>query len=152
MSNLTILRAYAQRSPESFPSSILFKKSSKNITIFDAYPKSIFHFLILPRVQEPKLNTATLDSLRSLLSGDKATAKEVLYGLADDAKEVKKEIEDEMIQRYGFIWEVWVGFHGAPSMSYVTVNSGSQRSFIDFFAFMKQAPSLTCTLWRFVLR
>ena len=119
MSNLTMLRAYAQRSPESFPPSILFKTSSKNITIFDAYPKSMFHFLILPRVQEPKLNAARLDNLRSLLSRDKATAREVLYGLADDAREVKKAIEEEMIQRYGFKWEVWMGFHGAPSMAYV---------------------------------
>jgi aprataxin len=54
-----------------------------------------------------------------LLSGDKETAKEVIEGLAEDAKQVKKDIEDEMLNKYGFKWEVWTGFHGAPSMAYV---------------------------------
>jgi len=117
INNLTILRTYALRSPESLPASILFKTSSKNITIFDAYPKSIFHFLILPRVKEPDLTAGRLTNLHSLLTGGKATAKEVIDGLEEDAKEVKKEIEEEMIRKYGFKWEVWMGFHGAPSMA-----------------------------------
>lgn len=113
MSNLTVLRTYAQKAPESLPSSILFKHSSKNITIFDAYPKSMFHFLILPRIQKPD---SALVNLGSLLSGDKVRAKEVINSLWEDAQVVKKEISDEMVSRYGFKWDIWIGFHGAPSL------------------------------------
>lgn len=116
MLNLTILRAYAQKAPESLPSSILFKHSSRNITIFDAYPKSIFHFLILPRMQKPD---SALSDLGALLSGDKVRAKDVITSLWEDAQVVKKEVLDEMVSRYGFKWDVWIGFHGAPSMEHL---------------------------------
>jgi len=121
MSNLTILRSYVQAA-ESLPSSILFSQSPKNIVIFDAYPKSIFHFLVLPRIQEPTLSVSRLNNLHSLLSGDKETAKGVIGGLAEDAAQAKKEIEDEMVNKYGFKWGVWTGFHGAPSMAYVCIS------------------------------
>lgn len=117
MSNLTILQTYAQKAPESLPSSILFKHSSKNITIFDGYPKSIFHFLILPRIEKPDPVLFNLENL--LNSGDKVRAKEVITSLWEDAQVVKKEILDEMVSRYGFKWDIWIGFHGAPSMKYV---------------------------------
>jgi aprataxin len=114
MSNLIILRKYALQAPESLPSSILFKHSSKNITVFDAYPKSIFHFLILPRIQKPD---PVLSNLRTLLNcGDNIRAKEVITSLWEDAQVVKREILDEMVSRYGFKWDVWIGFHSAPSM------------------------------------
>jgi aprataxin len=116
MSNLTILRSYVQAA-DSLPAALLFKSSRRNIVIFDAFPKSIFHFLILPRLQEPILSASRLNNLQSLLSGDKETAKELIEGLAEDAKQVKKDIEDEMLNKYGFKWEVWIGFHGAPSMA-----------------------------------
>jgi len=121
MPDLTILRTYAQKLPQSLPASILFRHSSKNITIFDAFPKSMFHFLVLPRVQEPHLDAASLSSLQSLLKGDKKQAKEVIIALAEDATAVKKDIQDEMVQRYGFKWDVWIGFHGAPSMACVVL-------------------------------
>lgn len=121
MLNLTALRTYAQTAPESLPSSILFKHSSRNITVFDAYPKSIFHFLLLPRIQEPDLDASVLANLGSLLSGDKVKAKKVITSLWEDAQAVKKEILDEMVGRYGFKWDVWIGFHSAPSMQYVSI-------------------------------
>ena len=121
MSILTVLRKYALKDPESLPSSILFKHSSNNITIFDAYPKSIFHFLILPRIQNPD---PVLSNLGTLLNcGDKVRAKEVITSLWEDAQVLKKEIWDEMISRYGFKWDIWIGFHGAPSMEYVISSS-----------------------------
>lgn len=121
MPDLAILQTYAQKLPQSLPTSILFRHSSKNITIFDAFPKSMFHFLIIPRVQEPHLDAASLSSLQSLLKGDKQQAKEVITALAEDATAVKKDIQDEMVQRYGFKWDVWIGFHGAPSMTCVVL-------------------------------
>jgi aprataxin len=81
----------------------------------------MFHFLVIPRVQEPHLDAASLSSLQSLLKGDKKQAKEVITALAEDATAVKKDIQDEMVQRYGFKWDVWIGFHGAPSMACVVL-------------------------------
>ncbi|KAJ7156030.1 hypothetical protein C8R43DRAFT_1087390 [Mycena crocata] len=118
MSNLTILRTYAQTNPSKLPSSVLFSHSPTSMTVYDAYPKGIFHFLILPRVQEPS-TVSELSNLRKLLSGDKAYAKQVIIALNDDAKTLRKEIEEEMLSRYGFKWGIWMGFHGAPSMDHL---------------------------------
>ena len=130
MSYLTTLETYAQKAPESLPSSILFKHSLRNITIFDAYPKSIFHFLILPRMPKPD---PVLANLGALLNSDKDRGREVITSLWEDAQVVKKEILDEMVSRYGFKWDVWIGFHGAPSMAYVfylkyQLNGHNQRA------------------------
>lgn len=121
MSNLTILRSYAQKAnPASLPPSILLTHSATSLTIFDAYPKSIFHFLILPRIVPP-LTVFDLASLRTLLKCSKDRAKDVVLGLSNDAKRAKELIEEEMITRYGFKWDVWMGFHGAPSMECVDI-------------------------------
>lgn len=115
MSNLAILRNYALKDPITLPSSILFKHTAETLTIYDAFPKSLFHFLILPRVI-PQFETSDLNSLRTLLKRDKARAKHVLTVLRDESIALRKEIEDEMIKRYGFKWGIWVGFHAVPSM------------------------------------
>jgi len=119
MSNLTILRRYAQKTnPASLPSSVLLSHTHKSLTLFDAYPKSIFHFLILPRIT-PQVDEFDLTSLRTLLKSDKAKVKEVLSGLNEDAQIVRGLIQDEMIKRYGFKWGIWMGFHAVPSMEHV---------------------------------
>ncbi|KAJ3573956.1 hypothetical protein NP233_g2081 [Leucocoprinus birnbaumii] len=151
MANLTILRTYALKKPTELPPSVLFSSSEKAITIFDAYPKSMFHFLVLPRVLSPPIPTlslihedsesspqstfqvspelatpppsvADLSSLRSLLNSknvSKTQAKEVIESLKDVALGVKAEIEKEMKKRHGFVWDVWIGFHGTPSMEHM---------------------------------
>ncbi|KAF9069943.1 hypothetical protein BDP27DRAFT_666644 [Rhodocollybia butyracea] len=43
----------------------------------------------------------------------------MINALHEDANKVKQEIEQEMQKRYGFIWPVWIGFHGAPSMHHL---------------------------------
>ncbi|ESK93045.1 hypothetical protein Moror_8948 [Moniliophthora roreri MCA 2997] len=120
MSNLTILRNYAQKVPSDFPSSILFSHTDWTLTIYDAYPKSMFHFLVLPRVQpDSDITLKDLHSLKTLLRCDKARAKEIIDALSTDAEDVKKEIESEMVKRYGFKWPIWTGFHAAPSMHHL---------------------------------
>ncbi|KIK59736.1 hypothetical protein GYMLUDRAFT_44172 [Collybiopsis luxurians FD-317 M1] len=122
MSNLFILRTYAQKAPSSIPPSILFSSSPNTLTIFDAFPKSIFHFLVLPRLQSELstgVNEKDLDSLRTLLASDKQTARCILNALKDDAKEIKRQIEEEMMKKYKFTWPIWIGFHGAPSMHHL---------------------------------
>lgn len=118
MANLSLLRNYAQRDPDSLPNSIRFSYSDTTLTLYDAYPKSIFHFLILPRAfKSTKL--AETDSLRTLLLGDKKKAKEIISTLKDEAGDLRLEIEKEMVKRYGFKWEIWAGFHAVPSMRYL---------------------------------
>ncbi|KAJ4480591.1 HIT-like domain-containing protein, partial [Lentinula edodes] len=120
MSNLFILRNYAQKVPSTIPSSILFSSSSKSLTIYDSFPKSIFHFLVLPRVQSgSSIDIDDLESLKTLFARDKEDAKIILNALNEDAQGVKREIEQEMQTRYGFKWPIWIGFHGAPSMHHL---------------------------------
>ncbi|KAI0725168.1 HIT-like domain-containing protein [Fomitopsis betulina] len=117
--SLTILRSYAQRpDPSTLPASILLTHSEHTLTIFDAYPKSIFHFLVLPRVIPP-LTASNLANLRTVLKGDKTRAKEVIGWLAEDGAKARSMIEDEMLKRYHFKWDVWMGFHAVPSMEHI---------------------------------
>lgn len=119
MSNLTILRSYARMTkPENLPPAILFNCSETCLTVFDAFPKAIFHFLVLPRVRPP-LSVSELTDLRSLLKCERKTARAVLQDLNDEADSVKKMIQEEMLNRYGFQWQIWVGFHPAPSMEHL---------------------------------
>ncbi|KAF8559816.1 hypothetical protein OG21DRAFT_1594605 [Imleria badia] len=119
-SNLTVLRRYVQEvKPETLPPSVLFEYNDKCLTVFDAFPKSIFHFLVLPRVGPGSPSVGELSNLRTLLKGDKARAKQVLVDLNDAAYNVKKLIREEMLNRYGFQWEIWTGFHAVPSMEHV---------------------------------
>ena len=114
--NLTIFRAYAQKSnPASIPASVLLSHSETCLTVFDAFPKSIFHFLVIPRVRPP-FNVYQLANLRSLLKCEKGQAKDVLAELRQEADNVKAMIESEMLKKYGFKWEIWMGFHAVPSM------------------------------------
>ena len=114
--NLTLFRAYAQKSnPASLPPSVLLSHSETCLTVFDAFPKSIFHFLVIPRVKPP-FNVYQLANLRSLLKCEKSNAKDVLMNLSHEADNVKKTIEGEMLRKYGFKWEIWMGFHAVPSM------------------------------------
>ena len=118
MSTSTVLRDYALiADPESIPLSVRLSNTAKSVAIFDAYPKSIFHILVLPCVTSP-LTVSDLASLRSLLR-NKQRAKAVLLELAEHAKTVRDMIEEEMMSRYGFKWGIWTGFHAVPSLTLV---------------------------------
>ncbi|KAF6765147.1 HIT-like domain-containing protein [Ephemerocybe angulata] len=118
MANLTILRTYALKDPANISPSVLFRSSEKFLTIFDAYPKSIFHFLVLPRLtkDEGGFSEGDTANLKALLKADKQKAKELIESMKAEALEVKKEMEEEMVERYGYKWDSWVGFHAVPSM------------------------------------
>jgi aprataxin len=104
MFNPAALRQYAQISDLStLPASVLFTHTTRTLTVFDAYPKSQFHFLVMPRISHSMatdkevvdvdgpselLSSSQLSSLRTLLKADKAKAKDVLLGLRDDAMRV----------------------------------------------------------------
>lgn len=115
MFDLTTLREYAERDPNTLPNSILLTHTANTLTIHDAYPKSIFHYLVLPRTVSP-LTVSDLANLRSLLKRNKEDAKRVLENMVEDAKAVREVIESEMVKKHGFKWQIWTGFHAVPSM------------------------------------
>ncbi|KAG6911482.1 hypothetical protein DXG01_014556 [Tephrocybe rancida] len=118
--NMNILRTYALKDPATLPSSVLFSHTANSLAIYDTYPKSIFHFLLLPRLGvKPPLDADDLTSLRTLLKADRAHAKQVISALSEDAVILRKEIEGEMVKRYGFKWDIRTGFHAAPSMPHL---------------------------------
>ncbi|KAG0696498.1 HIT-like domain-containing protein [Suillus ampliporus] len=117
--NLAIFRSYASKpDPTTLPPSILLSHSETCLTVFDAFPKSIFHLLVLPRTKPP-LSARHLANLRSLFQCEKSIVKEVLMNLNEEANNAKKMIEEEMMKRYKFKWEIWTGFHPISSMEHL---------------------------------
>lgn len=144
MAQRTILLSYARRDldnpAEALPNSILFAHTGTTLTIYDAYPKSTFHFLVLPRLKAVAtsqdgdkkekekeivdamglgLKEGDLKSLKRLLRKGKEKARKILEPMQEAAQACVKEIEEEMIRMYGFKWDIWIGFHPVPSMEYV---------------------------------
>lgn len=147
---LGIFRDYAMKPDpaSSLPPSILLSHSDSSLTIFDAFPKSIFHLLVLPRIKPP-LSARHLADLRSLFQCEKRVAKEVLMNLNEEANKVRVMIEEEMMKRYKFKWEIWMGFHPISSMESVLHHRcGSCHSSRDV-AF--QTPPLARAFCRLVL-
>ncbi|TCD68898.1 hypothetical protein EIP91_009448 [Steccherinum ochraceum] len=144
MAQRTILRSYARRDldnpAEALPNSILFAHTGTTLTIYDAYPKSTFHFLVLPRLKAVAtsqdgdkkekekeivdamglgLKEGDLKSLKRLLRKGKEKARKILEPMQEAAQACVKEIEEEMIRMYGFKWDIWIGFHPVPSMEHL---------------------------------
>ncbi|KAA1469527.1 HIT-like protein, partial [Dentipellis sp. KUC8613] len=127
MSNgaLTVLRQYAQkRNPSTLPPSLYFSHTDATLTIFDTFPKALFHFLVLPRpahYQPRGLSVFDLASLRALLrkTENRERGREVLLDLRAEGARLRGVIEEEMRKRYGFVWGVWMGFHAVPSMEHL---------------------------------
>lgn len=127
---LKVLRTYAKL-PDStitttLPPTVYFSHTKHTLTIFDAYPKALFHFLVLPRITS-RSSYSDLTDLRTLIQrracSDAATrtrAHETLRALADEAARMRGVVEEEMRTRYGFVWDIWTGFHAVPSMEYVS--------------------------------
>ena len=114
---LTILRSYAtKKNPERLPPSLLFSHTPAFITIFDCFPKALFHLLVLPR-PTPAFSVLDLTSLHTVLRH--RGAQELLLGLRKEAQSVRASVRAEMRKRYGFEWDVWIGFHAVPSMECV---------------------------------
>ncbi|GBE81931.1 HIT-like domain-containing protein [Sparassis latifolia] len=116
--NLTLFRHYAESVPSAIPKTVLKTHTDNSVTVADAYPKSLFHFIVLPRALPP-LDISNLKDLRTLLKCDREQALQVLKRLDADAEAVRAIIEAEMVSKYGFKWEIWTGFHPLPSMEHL---------------------------------
>ncbi|KAL5489856.1 HNT3_3 [Sanghuangporus weigelae] len=123
--NRAILRTYAQLSePARLAPSIYFVHTEKTVTIFDAYPKAVFHLLVLPRIKDKEgpLSAANLTSLKKFLNSkqtNRKDARELLRRLKEDGEKVREMIKEEMRDRYGFVWKVHLGFHAVQSMDHI---------------------------------
>ena len=70
LSQLKILRTYAKMDDASIaakklPPTVYFSHTRHTLTVFDAYPKALFHFLVLPRLQVATAATSTATGSRS---------------------------------------------------------------------------------------
>ncbi|BGP16410.1 hypothetical protein JCM10213_004034 [Rhodosporidiobolus nylandii] len=124
MSWSAVLQNYARmKDPErELDKGVLLRSDEKTLVIFDGFEKAKYHFLVMPRDPFPlpsgeKVPPKDLDSLNALLSGDHAL--EVLKELERQAEEVKETIQEEMVKKEGWAWDVQVGFHAAESMKHV---------------------------------
>ena len=87
---LQILRAYAKLDDASLvatlPPTVYYSHTRHTLTIFDAYPKALFHFLVLPRLRTSTSTSTTASSSR--------TPAEDGDGDGDGDSEVKVEVAD----------------------------------------------------------
>ncbi|WVQ97221.1 hypothetical protein IAU59_004331 [Kwoniella sp. CBS 9459] len=129
---LLSLRKYATtpNPTANLPPSLLLLSSPNTITVFDAYPKAKYHFLVMPRYPFPPqsdpesrssiTSLESLDDLKSLLlKCSREAREEVLTAMANMAREVEEMIRDEMLKTEGFEWKIDVGFHAIPSMKHI---------------------------------
>ena len=124
MFDLLILQTYAKKfesSPSSLPPTLLLTNTETSLTVFDKYPKAIYHFLVLPRIlANSGFAARDLTNLQTLLAkGKKAEAKTLIEALKKDAEAVREMVEGEMLRKHGYKWDVWIGFHAVPTMVYV---------------------------------
>lgn len=122
---------------------LFFGYTENTITIFDQFPKAIFHFLVLPRVKAPPLTKTNLKSLRSLFSRNvpKDVARQVIQEIAKDAYAVRDQIRKEMMDRYRFTWDIHLGFHAIQSMEYVSKEFVSSLTSTQFPSLLQSHPS-----------
>ncbi|CAE6459422.1 unnamed protein product [Rhizoctonia solani] len=118
MSYRSALRKYVLSNPRDLGSDVLLSESEHCITIFDKYPKAMFHFLILPKLSETISASATIN-LATFLRWDKQIALEYLQHMTRDTETAKSMIEDEMMKQHGFKWDILIGFHAVPSLDHV---------------------------------
>ena len=92
---LKILRAYAKLDDGSLlttlPPTVYFSHTLHTLTIFDAYPKALFHFLVLPRLRTTSSPTPTSSSITPTEDADEkrvCDSEEVKVKVADSAADL----------------------------------------------------------------
>ena len=108
----------------------LIDHSKQTLTVQEFYPKAKYHYILIPRVGEAPRVPQNLKNIRSLLSlrgFSRAQAFALLKDMERDALKVKAMIEEEMASN-GFKWDIWIGFHVAPSYRYaIVLNTPNHR-------------------------
>ncbi len=93
--HLRILRAYAKLDDASLvatlPPTIYFSHTRYTLTIFDAYPKALFHFLVLPRLH---LGAPTTTTTTTTTPGPAASSSSrESDGNGDERRECERDSE-----------------------------------------------------------
>ncbi|KLO13511.1 HIT-like protein [Schizopora paradoxa] len=124
---------------------LFFGYTENTITIWDQFPKAIFHFLVLPRVKAPPRTKTNLKSLRSLFSRNvpKDEARQVIQEIAKDAYALRDQIRKEMMDRYRFTWDIQLGFHAIQSMDHIHLHVISNDFHADGLKTRKHINSFT---------
>ena len=119
MAHITIRRTYADRAdPLSLPETVRFTYTDFSMTIYDRDAKSEFHFLLIPFIRPP-LRAAEVHDLRALFQLRRERAKAFLQLVRRDALEVKRLVEAQMVEKYGFKWGIQIGFLAIENIEYV---------------------------------
>jgi len=119
MSWKTTFTTYAQLSdPARLPLNVRVSHTERALSLFDKFPKAMYHLLVLPRVHE-SLTLKDLASLETVLNMDEGKAKGCLLMLKEESALAISMIEDEMVKTHGFKWKIWTGFHSVPSMDHL---------------------------------
>ncbi|KAH9900970.1 hypothetical protein C8Q73DRAFT_225985 [Cubamyces lactineus] len=119
MANITIMRTYAMvPDPTMVPDCFRICHTDASVTVSDLYPKSIYHYLVIPRLP-PTLKPEQMEDLRALLRLPREQARSILVRLREDALATVKLIEGEMMRQYGFTWPCHMGFHAIPTLEHL---------------------------------
>ncbi|TIB70272.1 hypothetical protein E3Q24_03098 [Wallemia mellicola] len=124
MSYLNILSSYLDKNPTSLSKNDLLLYDERCITIYDKsvwlvmsvrFPKSKYHFLILPRKSSDLPSYP--NSLDDLLNFDDDIINKVLDTLDRTLTQVEESIHDMQLRDYGKTWDINKGFHAVPSLN-----------------------------------
>ncbi len=97
MSWKTTFTTYAQLSdPARLPLNVRVSHTERALSLFDKFPKAMYHLLVLPRVHE-SLTLKDLASLETVLNMDEGKAKGCLLMLKEESALAISMIEDEMV-------------------------------------------------------
>ena len=122
MEGLTLMRTYAMvPDPTMVPDVFRVCHTDFSVTVRDICPKSLYHYLVIPRLS-PTLDADRLQDLRALLRLPREQARGILVRLREDALAAVKIIEGEMMREYGFTWPCHVGFHALPTPEYLPMH------------------------------
>ena len=139
-SNALVDYAKTANPSETLPKDVYLMHTERTLTIYDKFPKAMFHFLCLPRLPYTEPTTGsdvpatTLYSLEALVSSKYGL--KVLRDLKEASLEVRRFrrasqcpclhviqvvelVEEEMLAKEGFKWPISVGFHPIESMAHV---------------------------------
>lgn len=124
--NLAIYAQYASmRHPETLGNNIYEAHTERTLTIEEPYKKAYIHLLLMPQIGAPPFTANNLVDLRTLLTSPEITKQEaydLLLDMKEDAEAIVQRAKGEMLLQKGCTWDIWVGFHLAPSLQYVLID------------------------------
>ena len=130
----SIYAKYASvKDPQTLQKNGYLTHTERTLTIEEPFPKAYIHLLLMPRVGAPPFTTQKLENLRTLLTSPEVSKQEahnLLLAMKADAEIAVEISKQEMLRTKKCTWDIWVGFHAAPSLKYVA-SSGSRCLYLE---------------------